>query len=104
MAISTIGNITYINQNMQTTSANHANAMQRGDMIPQEFEDKLKEIQEVRPTETNNKVDKDSKGNQNWGEEESKKEPKDANEEDSTESSTQDFAHVNGTHLLNIKV
>ena len=61
MAISTIGNITYINQNMQTTSAAYANAAQRGDIIPQEFEDKLKEIQEVRPTETDMKINKDSK-------------------------------------------
>lgn len=104
MAISTIGNITYINQNMQTTSANHANAMQRGDMIPQEFEDKLKEIQEVRPTETNNKINKDAKGNQNWGEEEPKEEePKASDEETNTESS-KDFTHADDTHLLNIKV
>lgn len=105
MAISTIGNITYINQNMQTTSANHANAMQRGDIIPQEFEDKLKEIQEVRPTETNNKVDKDSKGNQQWEQEESKqeKESKDSST-DRAESSEQSSTPSPDTHLLNIKV
>lgn len=61
MAVSTIGNITYINQNMQTTSANLANATQRGDFVPQEFENKLKEIAEVRPTETLQKADENGK-------------------------------------------
>lgn len=74
MAVSTIGNITYINQNMQTTSANLANATQRGDFIPQEFENKLKEIAEVRPTETLQKTDENGKnGKQEQEERESQK-------------------------------
>ena len=70
MAISTIGNVTYINQNMQATSMQHANATQRGDFIPQEFEDKLKEIEEVRPPEENEAVNKDSHNSQDSSEQE----------------------------------
>lgn len=104
MAISPIGNITYINQNMQTTSAAHANAMQRGDMIPQEFEDKLKEIQEVRPTETNNKVDKDAKGNSQW-EQQDDQDKKDKEESEQAQSLDTLASLPSGeTHLLNIKV
>lgn len=102
MAISPIGNITYINQNMQATSATHANAMQRGDMIPQEFEDKLKEIQEVRPTETGNKIDKDTKGNGQWEEgEQEEREPSEQKESNPLDSS---LNSGEGAHLLNIKV
>ncbi len=101
MAISTIGNITYINQNMQTTSTQHANATQRSDFIPQEFEDKLKEIEEVRPTEQNQKVDKDSKNKQEF-EQESKKNPKqNPAQEQNTESSDNGDSSA---YLLNIKV
>lgn len=102
MAISTIGNITYINQNMQTTSAAYANAAQRGDIIPQEFEDKLKEIQEVRPTETDMKINKDSKNKHNQEKEEQKqagsKENTEENDEKTIPKSSGDG------HLLNIKV
>lgn len=84
MAVSTIGNITYINQNMQTTSANHANATQRGDFIPQEFENKLKEIAEVRPTETLQKTDEDGKNAKQEAQEQNKR-----NEESSTQSNSQ---------------
>lgn len=102
MAISPIGNITYINQNMQATSATHANAMQRGDMIPQEFEDKLKEIQEVRPTETGNKIDKDTKGNGQWEEgEQEEREPSEQEESSPLDSS---LNSDESAHLLNIKV
>lgn len=102
MAISPIGNITYINQNMQATSATHANAMQRGDIIPQEFEDKLKEIQEVRPTETGNKIDKDTKGNGQWEEgEQEEREPSEQEESNPLDSS---LNSDEGAHLLNIKV
>ncbi|OBV29945.1 hypothetical protein BKN38_04445 [Helicobacter sp. CLO-3] len=117
MAISTIGNITYINQNMQTTSAAHANAMQRGDFIPREFEDKLREIEEVRPTETENKINKDSqnKNSQDMQEEEAKKKratesdgESGAESSDLAESDSADLANPtqNPTdgHLLNIKV
>lgn len=81
MAVSTIGNITYINQNMQTTSANLANATQRGDFIPQEFENKLKEIAEVRPTETLQKTDENGKNGKQEQEERESQKPQEQKEQ-----------------------
>lgn len=81
MAVSTIGNITYINQNMQTTSANLANATQRGDFIPQEFENKLKEIAEVRPTETLQKTDENGKNSKQEQEERESQKPQEQKEQ-----------------------
>lgn len=104
MAISPIGNITYINQNMQATSATYANAMQRGDMIPQEFEDKLKEIQEVRPTETGNKIDKDTKGNGQWAEQEERQESNEPSEQEESNPLDSSLNSDESAHLLNIKV
>lgn len=83
MAVSTIGNITYINQNMQTTSANLANATQRGDFIPQEFENKLKEIAEVRPTETLQKTDENGKNGKQEQEERESQKPQEQKEQPS---------------------
>ena len=81
MAVSTIGNITYINQNMQTTSANLANATQRGDFVPQEFENKLKEIAEVRPTETLQKADESGKNGKQEQEEREPQKPQEQKEQ-----------------------
>ena len=89
MAVSTIGNITYINQNMQTTSANLANATQRGDFIPQEFENKLKEIAEVRPTENLQKTDENGKNAKQDKQEKEEKEERQENKQDSTSSQNQ---------------
>lgn len=101
MAVSTIGNITYINQNMQTTSANLANATQRGDFIPQEFENKLKEIAEVRPTENLQKTDENGK---NAKEDEQDKQEKEAQKENKQESkSSQNLARKSNA-LLDITI
>ena len=89
MAVSTIGNITYINQNMQTTSANLANATQRGDFIPQEFENKLKEIAEVRPTENLQKTDENGKNAKQDKQKKEEKEERQENKQDSTSSQNQ---------------
>ncbi|WP_455939458.1 hypothetical protein [Helicobacter fennelliae] len=101
MAISQIGNITYINQNMQTTSAQHANAMQRGDFIPDEFEDKLKEIEEVRPTEQNQAINKDSKSKQEFTQQEQKNKSKSAQNDDETQ---EDSDVLRNRYILNIKI
>ncbi len=61
MAISPIGNITYINQN---TAANLAHT--RVDITPsnlREFEHKINEMQETRATENLEALHKDSQGN-----------------------------------------
>lgn len=53
MALSPIGNVTYINQNSQVSAIQHANSMHKVDFAlnanMQEFVDKLKAIQEVSP-------------------------------------------------------
>ncbi|MDO7253347.1 hypothetical protein [Helicobacter cappadocius] len=100
MAISPIGNITYINQNSQLNSTQQANAIARGDMtdvIAREFEDKLKDVQEVRPTEDSQSVNPDSKGNGAF-EEENKKEQK------QTQATQDEQIVVHSEHILDIKV
>ncbi|MGX3045846.1 hypothetical protein [Helicobacter sp. T3_23-1056] len=89
MAVSTIGNITYINQNMQTTSANLANATQRGDFVPQEFENKLKEIAEVRPTENLQKTDENGKNAKQDEQERKERQEKEANKQEGASSQNQ---------------
>lgn len=89
MAVSTIGNITYINQNMQTTSANLANATQRGDFVPQEFENKLKEIAEVRPTENLQKTDENGKNAKQDEQERKERQEKEANKQEGESSQNQ---------------
>lgn len=94
MAISPIGNITYINQN---TQANVQNIQNRIDTTPiniQEFEDKINDIQETRATEETHIIDKDSQGNGQTPQQqhqETKKQEDEALDE------------VVSTHLLDIK-
>lgn len=99
MAISPIGNITYINQNTQLNSVQQANAVARGDMgdvIAKEFQDKLKDIQEVRPTEDSQSINPDKKGKGGFAQED-KREKKDLEKKD---SQTLPSTH----HILDIKV
>lgn len=99
MAISPIGNITYINQNTQLNSVQQANALARGDMgdvIAKEFQDKLKDIQEVRPTEDSQSINPDKKGKGGFAQED-KREKKDLEKKD---SQTLPSTH----HVLDIKV
>lgn len=67
MALSPIGNITYINQNSQLGSIQHANNMQKVDFVlnanMQEFVDKLKDVQEVSPTPQTEAINPDSQQN-----------------------------------------
>lgn len=98
MAISPIGNITYINQNTQLNSVQQANAVARGDMadvISKEFQDKLKDIQEVRPTEDSQSINPDKKGDGSF--EQEKKEKKNLKKEAKEENPP-------STHILDIKV
>lgn len=64
MALSPIGNVTYINQNSQLGSIQHANSMQKVDFAlnanMQEFVDKLKAVQEVSPAPQVQATDPDS--------------------------------------------
>lgn len=96
MAISPIGNITYINQNTQANVANirHEEATP---FINQEFQDKLKEIEEVRPTEETNTINKDSENKQN---QDFYQEEKDENKKEEEIEKTSSFV---SDHLLDIK-
>lgn len=92
MAISPIGNVVYINQN---TQANVPIVQGRADITPlniQEFEDKIKDIQEVRATEETNTINKDTqKEGGNYPQEQKQK--KEEKKED----------EVFSNHLLDIK-
>ncbi len=103
MAVSTIGNITYINQNMQTTSANHANATQRGDFIPQEFENKLKEIAEVRPTETLQKTDENGKNAKQDAQEQEKRD-EESNKQSNIQIKKDEQSRYKSNALLDITI
>lgn len=65
MALSPIGNVTFINQNSQLGSVQHANNMQKVDFMlsanMQEFTDKLKAVQEVAPAPETHAIDPDDK-------------------------------------------
>ncbi len=64
MAITPVGNLTYINQNTNANLANQA----RADMTPlhlSEHANKLKEIEETRTPEQTKEVDKDAKERKN---------------------------------------
>lgn len=65
MALSPIGNVTFINQNSQLGSVQHANNMQKVDFMlsanMQEFTDKLKAVQEVSPAPETRAIDPDDK-------------------------------------------
>ena len=65
MALTPIGNVTYINQNSQLGSIQHANATHRADVAlnanMQEFVDKLKAVQEVSPAPQTHAIDPDDK-------------------------------------------
>ncbi|MCE3047049.1 hypothetical protein [Helicobacter kayseriensis] len=67
MAVSSIGNLTYINQNAQIGASAQAHAQHRGDIAHlanmQDFQNRLGEVQEVKKLEENEALnpDRDSK-------------------------------------------
>lgn len=92
MAISPIGNVTYINQNSQINALQQANALTRADManiINKEFQDKINDIQEVRPTEDTQALNPDAQNN-NKGEsnEEQQRQNKNNKEDEDISSSS----------------
>ncbi len=80
MAISPIGNLTYINQNTQASLQNQTNRVDATLLNLQEHTDKLKEIEEVRTPEDAQKIDKDRKNQKNSQEERKQKESENKNE------------------------
>lgn len=93
MAISPIGNVTYINQNSQINALQQANALTRADManiINKEFQDKINDIQEVRPTEDTQALNPDAQNNNKGGEsnEAQQRQNKDNKEDEDISSSS----------------
>lgn len=64
MAISSIGNLTFINQNAQISATHQASVQHRGDVANvanmQDFQDKLNDIAEVRKLEENEAINPDA--------------------------------------------
>lgn len=68
MAVSLVGNITYINQNAQASSTQLANAQGRPDIIQEsnksEFERKLQEVAQVSGTEDSQAINENGRNKQ----------------------------------------
>lgn len=90
MALTPIGNVTYINQNSQLGSIQHANATHRADVAlnanMQEFVDKLKAVQEVSPAPEIHAIDPDDKQEKKRDFEEEQQEDKQKEEEQNHEA------------------
>lgn len=108
MALSPIGNVTYINQNAQLGSIQHANNTQRADVAlnanMQDFANKLKDVQEVQKPPQIEAIDPDekqeSKDNKEQEQNKQAKEPL-----QTTESSLESELDTSAEkHLLDIRV
>lgn len=102
MAVSSIGNLTYINQNLQVGTNLQANAQHRMDLANltnmQDFQEKLEENKEVRKLEENEAVHPDRNSrHQAGGQQEGKHQ-----EEQSQMHSSQE-ENATSDHLLDIK-
>lgn len=98
MAISTIGNLTYINQNAQVSANTQASTQHRADIANlanmQDFQDKLDDIQEVRKLEENEAISPDAQ-HKNQEQEQQQGKPKEEEEEEQKVLSAQ--------HILDIR-
>ncbi len=109
MAVSPIGNVTYINQNSQVGSIQYANNMQKVDVAlhanMQEFVDKLKAVQEVSPTPQTEAINPDDKQDKKreFEEKEKKKEQDSQNAIESFIEDETPTCATEPTHLLDIK-
>lgn len=102
MALSTIGNITYLNQNAQLGSIQQANQMQKVDFMlnanMQEFVDRLKAVQEVSPAPQIEAIDPDDKRDK----QQSFEQEQNAQSESPSEESVSEEV-FSSTHLLDIR-
>ncbi|MDA3968157.1 hypothetical protein [Helicobacter ibis] len=102
MAVSPVGNTTFINQNSQVSSTQHANAQAKLDFQAlvniQEMENKQNEIAEVRPAEDIKKTDEDAKGSKQEQEKKEKKNKKKQKKEQEKDEIVRD-SHGDITHL-----
>lgn len=114
MALSPIGNVTFINQNSQLGSVQHANNMQKVDFMlhanMQEFVDKLKAVQEVSPAPETRPIDPDDKQekkreSQEQEDENSKEEQLNTQGEQESIASTDSISCIENeeVHLLDVR-
>ena len=102
MAISPLGNIVYINQNMHIAASKVTNQLNRYDlqnfMTAEMIKDKDKIITEVRPTEESHGIDPDREKNQPQEEKEKEHDQEEYEEEKGPHSDTPNL------HILDVKV
>ncbi|WP_394960104.1 hypothetical protein [uncultured Helicobacter sp.] len=93
MAVSLVGNITYINQNSQTSAVQHAAAQARPDVLLEankgEFERKLQEIAHTNPAQPSPKVDKDGSNGSNSAQQGFEKDSKDSKQKQGAQTPAQ---------------
>ncbi|CAM2789645.1 hypothetical protein [Helicobacter burdigaliensis] len=101
MAMTPVGNVTYINQNAQVGSTQHANTQVKLDFAAMVNLEAMQEqqdgIQEVRPTEETLKTDEDAKGSKGEQEEQEHKKQEESQEEKDEIQTREDgtIAHLN---------
>ena len=105
MALSPIGNVTYINQNSQLGSIQHANNMHKADFTlatnMQNFVDKMKAVQEVSPAPQVEAIDPEKDENKKRDFQEKQKKQQ---EQEKTEYVVEDEDFIpDKTHLLDIR-
>ncbi|TLD95120.1 hypothetical protein LS71_008805 [Helicobacter jaachi] len=105
MALSPIGNVTYINQNSQVGSVQHANNMQKLDFNlnanMQEFVDKVEAVQEVSPTPEIQEIEPDDKQEKRQNAKDTHADNQKEVEEAIIEEDS--LAQAPSTHLLDIR-
>lgn len=101
MALTPIGNITYVNQNAQLGAIQHANNMSKPEFAHianmQEFVDKIKDVQEVSPTPQNEPIDPNNSDKGKQEKEEDKEKQDKENEQENENLATQ------SSHLLDVR-
>lgn len=97
MAVSPLGNVVYVNQNMQVASQNQSTQHARFDMQAfasmEEFDAKQKELKEVRPTEETHQIDPDAEHEKNQADQEEEEREKLAQEQRENEEEEEENGH-----------
>lgn len=104
MAVTPIGNMIYVNQNMQVSASKQTDFQARLDAqnlaANEASNEKEKDIQEVRPTEETYKVDPEKEHEKDKKEQE--QEAKESAEENLSQDNKNDEKNDGKTHLLDI--
>jgi hypothetical protein len=97
MAVSPLGNVIQINQNMHIAANKVANAISRidvQDLAAKEIsKDEKKEVQEVRPTEETYKVNEEGEREKHQAQDERYRQKRKDKEEDEEEEKSKDSLH-----------